>query len=391
MGDVTVETEDKKEATNGDAAAVDTIADIKSGVASDLEKKIIRQIEHYFGDYNMPKDKFLQEALQKEDGWVDMETMFKFKRLAALTEDPSLILAALKKSRTGLMEVKGEGGEGKIRRSPSLPLPDNSEEFKKDTEARTVYLKGFPKETTTLDDLIEFFHGGFENVLNVYMRMYFDKKTKERHFKGSVMVTFKDVANAQKLVALEEIKYKDEPLIKKFQKVYFEDKSKEMDEKRKLKQQNKEKVMKAKGDENVENKEDEFALPKGATLKLTGLGGEITREDIKEKLKELFEVNIDKDGGDIAFITYNKGDEEAKIRFREENAAKPIAEKWLAKEKVEISEMSITASLLEGEEEEKFLSDSVQDLKERRNKNRHGHKRRGGFQGGRGGKRGRRH
>ena len=28
--------------------------------------------------------------------------------------------------------------------------------------------------------------------------------------------------------------------------------------------------------------EEEFTLPKGSVLKLTGLGGEITREDIKE-------------------------------------------------------------------------------------------------------------
>jgi hypothetical protein len=27
---------------------------------SPLEKKIIRQIEHYFGDYNLPRDKFIQ-------------------------------------------------------------------------------------------------------------------------------------------------------------------------------------------------------------------------------------------------------------------------------------------------------------------------------------------
>ena len=39
---------------------------------------------------------------------------------------------------------------------------------------------------------------------------------------------------------------------------------------------------------------DDIVLPKGATLKLTGLGGEITREDIKEVLKDKFEVNIDK-------------------------------------------------------------------------------------------------
>merc|ERR1711923_219317 len=134
--------------------------------------------------------------------------------------------------------------------------------------------------------------------------------------------------------------------------------------------------------------EDDIVLPKGATLKLTGLGGEITREDIKEVLKDKFGVNIDKDAGDIAFVTYEKGEAEAKIRFKVENFAKPIAEKWIACDKVEVKDMVVAGSLLEGEEEEKFLAESVQDLKNRRNKNR-GHKRRGGFHG-HGGKRGRR-
>ena len=45
-----------------------------------------------------------------------------------------------------------------------------------------------------------------------------------------------------------------------------------------------------------------------------GLGDAITREDIKEVLATEFSVNIDKDGGDIAFITYEKGGAEAKVR-----------------------------------------------------------------------------
>ena len=44
----------------------------------------------------------------------------------------------------------------------------------------------------------------------------------------------------------------------------------------------------------------------------------------------------------------------------------------------------------QGEEEENFLAESVKDLKNRRNKNRHGHKRKGGFNNHHGGKRGRR-
>merc|ERR1711874_946460 len=123
---------------------------------------------------------------------------------------------------------------------------------------------------------------------------------------------------------------------------------------------------------------EEFKLAKGAVLKLTGLGGEVTREDIKEVLKDKFEVNIDKDGGDIAFITYEKGESEAKIRFKKEDFAKPIAEKWVGMETVDIKELKVVGSLMEGEEET-FLAESVKDLKNRRNKNRHGHKRKGGF------------
>ena len=37
--------------------------------------------------------------------------------------------------------------------------------------------------------------------------------------------------------------------------------------------------------------EEEFTLPKGSVLKLTGLGGEITREDIKE-VGQLFQTDL---------------------------------------------------------------------------------------------------
>lgn len=39
-------------------------------------------------------------------------------------------------------------GNTKIRRSPDSPLPE------KDAEERTIYLKGFNKTETTLDDLL---------------------------------------------------------------------------------------------------------------------------------------------------------------------------------------------------------------------------------------------
>ena len=58
----------------------------------ELEAKIVRQVEHYFGDYNLPRDKFLKETIQSDDGWVPMETMIKFQRLASLSVDPKVTM-----------------------------------------------------------------------------------------------------------------------------------------------------------------------------------------------------------------------------------------------------------------------------------------------------------
>jgi len=358
---------------------------------SPQEKKIIRQVEYYFGDFNFPRDKFLTEEAKVDEGWVTMETMMKFKRLADLSKDKAEIVAAIKKSKAGLMAVSED--DSKIRRDPAIPLPENTEESRKLLEARTVYAKGFDKENTTLDELLDHFNETNPNVVSIQMRNWSDKKGKEKtwHFKGSVFITFKTGEAATEFVESKDFKYKDNPLVIKFQKDYFEEKSKENEARKRGKSfKGKDSVKtEAVKEEKVEPKDD-ITLPKGATLKLTGLGGEITREDIKEVLQEKFDVNIDKDKGDIAFVTYEKGESEAKIRFRVENFAKPVAEKWLGlDEKVEIKGAAIVASLLEGEEEEKFLADSVQDLRNRRNKNR-GHKRRGGGHHGHGGKRGRR-
>merc|ERR1719249_360240 len=238
--------------------------------------------------------------------------MLKFKRLSDLSKDEKVIVDALKQSKAGLLE----GSE--IRRDPAIPLPENTEESRKLLEARTAYAKGFNKENSTLDELIEYYNESNPDVVSIQMRNYCEKKGKEKvwKFKGSIFLTFKTEEAAKAFVEKEE-KYKDGALLKKFQKDYLEEKKKEMDEKRNKFGKNKDKKPKAEGadgKEEVEVKqEEEFTLPKGSVLKLTGLGGEITREDIKEVLKEQCSVNIDKDGGDIAFITYEKGEAEAKL------------------------------------------------------------------------------
>ena len=264
-----------------------------------MEKKIIRQIEYYFGDFNLPRDKFLSEETKADAGWVSMETMLKFKRLVELSADSAVIVAALKKSKAGLMEVAEDNK--KIRRNPEIPLPENTVESKAALEARTVYVKGFDLEATTLDELLDFFNETNNNVVSIQMRNYSVGKGKDKEwkFKGSIFITFKTPEAATEFVDNKDWTYKDKQMILKFQKNYLEDKAKEYEEKKKGKSKGGKKEAEPVKQEEVE----EFKLAKGAVLKLTGLGGEVTREDIKEVLKDKFEVNIDKgEGGGGSFV-----------------------------------------------------------------------------------------
>jgi len=127
----------------------------ESSGLSDLDRKIIRQVEYYFSDYNLPKDTFLKEQVLVDDGWVTIEVMLKFHRLSQLTKDADVIMNALKKSNSGLMELSDSAQ--KIRRSTDKPIPEDSDERKQEMKLKTVYCKGFPREGATIDKLLDFF------------------------------------------------------------------------------------------------------------------------------------------------------------------------------------------------------------------------------------------
>ena len=344
------------------------------------------QVSYYFGDFNLPRDKFLQEQLKSnEEGWIGIDIMLKFQRLSKICEDGDLILKALKKSEGKLLEVDLENK--KLRRNPEMPLPEKEDDETK--KAKTVYLKGFEKTNTSLDDLLTFFAP--YDVIHVNRRTYVDNKSKDnaRHFKGSVFVTFKDKASADTFMALESVKNPEgEALIRKWQAEYFKEKEKEYEEKKaknSAERKAKSKVVEeqAKKDEETE----ENRLPKGAVIFMKGFEKTTMREDIKEVLKEKFSVEMDS----IAFVDYEKGQESGYVRFTEENAAIELGKKMkevLGEEKLKVKDAEIEHKVLEGEEETEYLDKALAQMKSRKDKNR-GHKRRHGGRGGggRGGKR----
>jgi lupus La protein len=225
--------------------------------------------------------------MKSDDGWVPMETMLKFPRLAEISADPKEILASLKKSTAGLMEVDEE--KERLRRCPSKPLPESEDAIKAQSNL-TVYVKGFEKEKTSLDDLLDFFNK-FDNVVNVFRRTWLDNKTKGRFFKGSVFVTFKDRQSAEKFMQLESVQNPEgEELIRKWQEDYNEEKKKEFGEKKRKVSEHKAGAKKVKEMVEKSAAEEENRLPKGAVLKLEKLNETTTREMLREKLEKDFGI-----------------------------------------------------------------------------------------------------
>lgn len=282
-----------------------------------LELDIIRQIEYYFSENNLRRDKFLiQKVADNPEGWVDISVLLTFNRLKKITEDAAAIADAMDKSNKGYVQLSED--RSKLRRHPENALPEFNETRRKELQARTAYAKGFPLDTN-ITTLIDYFNNNFENVEQVNMRKYFDTKTKTHLFKGSVFVTFSDKESADNFVSKPELKFDpdgEKVLLRYSQSQYIEIKKKEREELDKKK-----KAKKGATKEGEPEKTDSFSLPKSAVVHFVGVEGEITREDIKSKVQELDETL------DVAFIHFSKGDKDGDLRFNKENDGTKLIEK----------------------------------------------------------------
>ncbi|XP_055701539.1 la protein homolog [Phlebotomus papatasi] len=327
---------------------------------SQLESSIIRQVEYYFGDTNLARDKFLQEQVAKDsDGWVTLTVLLTFKRLAALTTDPDVVCKALDKSTSAPKIVEISEDRTKMRRHPENPLPEQNEETRKEVQSRTVYVKGFPVEST-IEDLLEYFQP-FEKVINIQMRRRPDKKDGEtvHVFKGSCFVTFSTREQAQEFISKEKVEYKETDLIRMFKADYLEkSKLEHAEEKKKKKQQ------------QQEEEESQFTLPTGALLHVSDIGPESTIESLKAAFAKL--------EADVAFVEYQRGEKEATVRLKAENSAKTLFEK-LEGGKVTLDGVEATARVLEGDEEKDFIAKTIKAMAERRNFKKKGGKANKGF------------
>ncbi|UJR13382.1 hypothetical protein I4U23_000398 [Adineta vaga] len=330
----------------------------------ELEKQIIRQIEYYFSDVNMIRDKFLKDEVVKDQGWIPLSVLTTFKRLQSLTTDCKTIMNALKNSVSGLLQL--DESENKIRRHPDRPIPNSQAELELALRDRTVCVEGFPPtDDVTLDKLLQFFEK-YGSTDNIQMK----KKYKSKDFSGSVFAVFPNEKKAREFVENSKqtpIKYDDGSFLECSLQDHTTMRGKEKQAKKEKKQEEFDK----KTNEHLEKLNSENFL--GAVIHLAGMAADATRELIKEKFLPFTK---------LPWVDFNRGDPEAWIRLNEANTAKDVLDKVLAagNGKLVISDKEVNSRVIEGEEETQFWKQANEKrAAQRTHKNERPGRKRGGF------------
>lgn len=109
----------------------------------DLCEKIVIQVEFYFSDANITKDKFLLKHVKRnKEGFVSLKLISSFKRVKNLTKDWRQVAEAIERKsvRLEVNDVKT-----KVRRLDALP------EYDETTPSRTVVALHLPLERPTIE------------------------------------------------------------------------------------------------------------------------------------------------------------------------------------------------------------------------------------------------
>ncbi|XP_078165695.1 la protein 1-like [Carex rostrata] len=166
-------------------------------------RSILRQVEFYFSDSNLPRDGFLRRAVEEsEDGLVSLALICSFGRMRSilgLDNDtkpesvPADIVDAVSevlKSRSTTLRISDDGK--KVGRIAELLKP---EELIEQLDSRTVAASPFPYDSTLED--VETFFSKQAKVSSVRLPKHVSDK---RHFCGTALIEFSEEEDAKKIL-----------------------------------------------------------------------------------------------------------------------------------------------------------------------------------------------
>jgi hypothetical protein len=123
----------------------------------ELCESIVQQVEFYFSDANITKDKFLLKHVKRnKEGFVSLKLISSFKRVKHLTKDWRQVAVAIER-KSKKLEVNDL--KTKVRRLDPLP------EYDETTPSRTVVALNLPIERPTIEAVAELFSVCGEIVL----------------------------------------------------------------------------------------------------------------------------------------------------------------------------------------------------------------------------------
>ena len=282
------------------------VAESSTTADASLASKILKQVEFYFGDANLPRDKFLLAKMQEDaDGWVPIQTIASFSRMAQLSQDVAVVAESLLGSAANGGNLEVSEDRTMVRRC--TPLPQHV-----DTLATSVYVKGLPV-TASLDELLAFFGQHSAKVLAVRVRRH--PKTKEP--KGSVFVELADAEEAKRLASMANLEYAGNPLSICLKSEYFNRKNNER--------------LAASGKRGPSAKETDLqALAKdyvrGCLAVLEPASQEGQLDQTQPFPHESIKAAVSAEQFTIAFCELNQTDKSVWMRFKE-----PVAEAFVAK------------------------------------------------------------
>lgn len=177
-----------------------------------LPEDVIKQVEFYFSDSNLPKDKFLWRTVQSNDeGWVPIKTIASFNRMKKFRPYESIVSAL----KTSDFLVISDNDELIRRKEPILPPKESEKQLR---FQRSVYAKGFGEENDNTQEELEKWFSEFGKVNEVRLRRDDSKK-----FKSSVFVEFNELEDAKKFVELDpKPKYNENELVIMSKPAYVE-------------------------------------------------------------------------------------------------------------------------------------------------------------------------
>lgn len=325
---------------------------------SDVQVKVLRQVEYYFSDDSFPFDEYLKGKCDA-DGYVKLEVVMAFAKMKSYTTDVEVVKGALAQSDAVVVHEDGTS----LKRL--YPTPDVDPE-----KAQTVHVAGFstmptaePMERNIAESMKK-----YGKVAKV--RALRNLAQDSRMLDGSAFVTFKEAKSVAAAVACTGAVIGGRKIVIHSLDDWFQRQSKKRDAMKKKKEQKEEdKKNGVVRSCNTERKPQEVVL--GCVLKFDALDT-CTEDCSREALRAACEVDDIK----VRYVEFERGQATGFVRL-DGAKAKELYDKLATDGKTKLAGADVPVSVLEGDDEQSYWARAAESAKAARGKRKGGG--RGGF------------